>query len=293
MFKKFINDVSKLETPEMVTVQLSASPSINATVFRERLNSLSAMGDKELYDIIKESYKSILKDIFKREDASYLDVFTTPKFISTLTQVLNSVELTYDERITCNKLSYDYFTLKNHDPYIKELLFILAKMVNRDKIPGLFSIGLPENLATYMAIARFSDDKDSVNIKRLNFIITTSAVSIMNPQMIVFIYEKLFDRVGSLINTTMFDVLNDEEEWVTEDIMEVYSNISYAILVILNNLPSQSIRKVLVGYTNDFEMIYGADQKAVRFSMRAISPEDFSRIIAIVEQLRDEGIIVP
>jgi len=295
MFKDTIAEIKKQNAaqgkPKERTMCIADSPYINPDVLKVKLLD-PATPDNELYDILKTSYKYILKDIFDKKDTSYLDVFTTPRFISLLTQVLNSVVLTHYERITCNKLCYDYFTLKANDPYIKELLFILAKMVNKDKIPGLLGIGLPDNVATYMALARFSDSKETVNIKRLNFIIMTSSIHLMNPQMIVYIYEKLFDVASMFITQTMFDVFNDELEWVTDNIMEVYSNMSLAILVILNNLPSKVIRDILTSYTSEFTILYAGNMRAVRFSMRALST-DFNRIIAIAEQLEEEGIYVP
>lgn len=292
MFEKIMGDINKMEEPEVVKPKIADGPALNPEAFRDRINSISTMPERELYNIIKESYKSILSDIMKRQDKEYLDVFTTPKFISILTQVLNFVQLTKEETLCCNKLVYDYITLKNNDTYVKESLFVLSKMVNRQAIQGLISVGLPENLATYLALARWSDTKESVNIKRLNFIIATSSPKIMTVQTIVFAYEKLFDAISDLVETTMFDIYDDDEPWVTEDIMEVYGNISLAVLTILNNMPMHLIKKILKCYTEDFGFLHGGNPKCVRFSMKCIS-DDFIRILNTVEQLEYEGTFVP
>jgi hypothetical protein len=165
-------------------------------------------------------------------------------------------------------------------------------MVNKDKIMNLMAIGLEENIATYLTLARFSDTKEEINVKRLNFVICTQPKEIMTVQMIVNIYEKLFDAALILFETTMFDIYNDEEEWVTEDIMEVYANISLAILHIINNMPTDHIKKILKSYANDFSMVYGGNSRAIRFPMKSIS-QDFPRVIYTVEQLSYEDTYVP
>ena len=89
-----------------------------------------------------------------------------------------------------------------------------------------------------------------------------------------------------------FFVYDDEEEWVTEEIMEIYSTISLAVLLILNNMTSDKIRKVLISYTGDYNALYSGNSNSYRFSMKAIST-DYSRIIDVVEALKEEGIYVP
>jgi len=292
MFGKLLTEV-KTVPPKEVDFDFINNITTNASLFRAKINSISTMEDKELYDLVKGSYQSILYEISSRQDKEYLDVFTTPKFITILTQVLNSVNLSYKEKICCNKLVYDYITLKNNDPYIKELLFILSKLVNKDNIKLLLFLELPENIATYIALARLSDLKESVNIKRVNFIIATTSPSIMTPQTIIYIYERLFDSIRELFITIMFDVYDEDEELFTEDVMEVYANISLAILTLLNVLPINGIKSILTSYGEDFKLTYKGNIHLVRFSLRSISSTDFNRIHNMVELLESEGVHVP
>ena len=292
MFEKFISDVNNRPEEEKVSIDISKNPAINKEFLRYQLNSLDTIPDNELFGIIKETYPHILEEIMSRNDAQYIDAFMKPKFLSAFIQVLSGVQLDLIQRTCCNKLAYDYFTIKNNDPYIKQMFYSLSKMVNRDIIPNLLSLGIPENLAVQIALARYSSTKENINVKRVNFIITTSPKEIMTLQTIIWIYEKLFDSFTPIFEGTMFDVYDDEEEWVTDDIMEIYSTISLAVLEILNNMPSINIRKVLISYTGDFETLYSKKPDSYRFSMSALSA-DYERITNVVDALRSEKIFVP
>lgn len=293
MFENFVTQVMNKQEPEQINIGLYGNPVFNSELLKEQLYSLDTIPDRDLYNIVKASFDSILKDIFKKEDAKYLEVFTTPKFLTVLTQVVSTMQLTDQQRVYCNKLAYDYMTYPHEtDPYVKQLFLSLSRMINRNHISQLMAIGIQEDLASYMALARYSSENEGINVKRLNLIICTSPIELMTEQMIVYIYEKLFDRVTALFENIMFDVYDDEEEWATEEVMEIYSTVSLAILEIMNNMPSNDIRKVLISYTADFEALYNADMKKVRFSMKSIS-SDFSRISEVVKLLKAENIYVP
>lgn len=292
MFEKLIKDINSQPKQEMIKIDMTKNPLVNRTFFKDYINDIDNIQPVDLYNLIKETHKSILSDIMTHNDTQYIDVFTNSRFLSTLIQVLGSVTLDYEERICCNKLAYDYFTVRNNDPYIKELFYTLSKIVNRDLIPTLVAIGIPENTASQLVMARYSSNREITNVKRVNFIISMGSKEIMTEQNIVYIYETLFDRFSPLFIGTMIDVYNDEEEWVTEDIMEIYSTISLVVLLILNNMPSDKIRKVLIAYAGDFYALYNTKPNAYRFSMNSLSA-DYSRITYVVEALKLEGTYVP
>ena len=188
-------------------------------------------------------------------------------------------------------------TLKsNSDAYVKELFFALSKIVNRDVLPGLLGIGIDENLASYIALARYSSLDEKINIMRLNIILMNLDPKCMPEEIIIKIYGKLFDRLSTLFEAIMFTIIDfDDDSEITkeqEDILEQNSVISLAILDILESQPSNVIMGVLKSYASDFQLIHGSDAKKVRFSLKTIS-SDYYRINTIVEYLEMDGIYIP
>lgn len=291
MFEEFIKDVTKHKKEKnMVPISLD-NPLFSPEMYRQKLKHIDSIQDRELFALIKSCYENLLNDIVKEEFRSYINLFTNIRFLTIFIQVMNTVKLPYHSRIHCNKIAYDYLTITRRDPYIEQLLYSLSRTVNRDVIPGLLGIGLPEDLASYMVLARFSSTKELINVKRLNHIIVTSPIHLMTEQTIVWIYEKLFDRVTPLFEGVMFDVVDTNE--LTEEQQEIYSTISLAALLILNNMPSPDIRKVLISYVGDYmAMYYQPGKKCVRFSVDTLS-SDYKRILDVVELLKRENIYVP
>jgi len=289
MFESFNNRVKNKETPKTESMSFFNNPILNSTLLREKLYHIDALSERELFNLVKDSFDLVLKQIFSNKDQDYLKIITNTKFLIALNQVVLNLDLTYTQRIYCNKLAYDYFTSENNDPYTKQLFFALSKSVNRNIIGILCSIGLREDLASYLALARYSSEKEMINVKRLNFIIISSSVEIMTEQMIIKIYEKLFDSITPLFEGIMFDGLDMDEEYVSESMNLIYSTISLAILVILNNMPSQDIRKVLISYQGDYEALY--QNSKPRFQVSAIS-EDYIRILDVIEALKEEKIFI-
>jgi len=265
------------------------NPILNSSLLREKLEHIDTLSDRELFMLVRDSFDSVLKQIFSNKDQDYLKIITNTKFLIALHQVVSNINLNHTQRIQCNKLAYDYFTSENNDPYIKQLFFALSKSVNREIIGALCSIGLGEDLASYLALARSSSEKEIINVKRLNFIIVSSSVDIMTEQMIIRIYEKLFDSVTPLFEGIMFDGLDMDDEYISESMNLIYSTISLAILEILNNMPSQDIRKVLISYQGDYEALY--HQTKPRFQVSAISG-DYMRILNVIDTLKEEKIFI-
>lgn len=286
MLEKFLGIIPKT-VDEPYNNEFINNPAINSQVLRNKMNSINEINDEELYQIVKETYGSILKDIFHRNDQQYLAVFTTPKFLTVLNQILSTLpSIDVDTRMYCNKLAYDYITYTREETYTKTLIFNLSRIVNRDVIPRLVALGLDQDLANYLALARYSSNIEKINIQRVNFIIINKNPKLMQPGMIGCIYSKLFDRLGILFETIMFDIINDEEEWVTEDILEVDAMVSLAVLEILNEQPMDVIRGVLQMYATDYAAYYN-DIKKVRFSLKGLS-SDFSRISEARDYLEHE-----
>lgn len=288
MFDQYMKDIAKEPKRELVQIKLFDNPAYNTLVLEEKLRSLDSLEDREVYSLLRDGYESILSTIFIDKNRQYLDLFTNSRFVSILIQVMSSItNISHINRTYINKIVYDYIVLQDSDPYIKQLLYSLSKTVNKDILPRLLGLGLPEDIAIRLALSRFSSQKEIVNVKRVNFIIMTSPIEIMTEQMIVFIYEKLYDRFTPLFVGTMIDNCKSDMEG---DMDEIYSIISLAILDILNVMPSNDIRKVLISYVGDFQALYS--KNGYRFSLQCLS-NDYARINAVVDALKYENIYVP
>lgn len=295
MFEDLLKKVEEEEAKKsvnMVETDFSEDISLNIDALKETILNMSSLSDDELRQVLKTSYGYIIDDIMYETDAEYIKAFTDKRFLQELIKILNTVTLEPDRRICCNKLAYDYITSNSEDSYVKQLLFTMSKIVNKDKVPILMGFGIPEEFAVHMALSRYSSRKETINVRRLNFVIATTPKDFIDIQRIVNIYETLFDAVTPIFEGTMFDVFDATEEWVTEDILDIYSMITIAVLDILSNMPKAEIRKVLVSYANDYEYIYNRDYSKIRFSLRSIA-DDFIRVIEVVEALDDENIYVP
>lgn len=278
----------QIKDPKMVDIEFSA---FNASQFKNNIvNCINTMDDYNLCMFLKNNIEALCQDIMREQIAPYAGHFQNDKFVNALIKAISSIPINNDIVVACNRVIYDYFTLDNADKHIKQLYLTISKIVNKDLIASLMSIGLDEDTASNLAICRHSSMNEKTNVKRLNFTIYFKDSEMMTEQKIVWIYEKMFDRVSDLFQAIMFEVYTPQQEEVFNRFFpENYSTVSLAILCILNNMTSLNIRRVLLGYYSEWEY---KGKPRVRFSMRALS-NDYSRIINVVESLAQEGTYIP
>lgn len=262
---------------------------LNRSAFKLSIPNIPQMDEHSLAVLIKNNIDIISNDIL-HDDADYAPLLKDMKFISSFIRAINSIPIDYTTRLACNKITYDYFTSESPEKSIKQQYLNMSRVVNRDVILKLISIGLDENVSCNLALCRYSSPNEKTNVKRLNFAIYHRDPNVMNEQMVVWIYEKLFTRISDLFQATMFETYTpQQQEDFGENFMEVYGTVGLVILIILNNMTSENIRKVLVGYNSEWEYL---GRPATRFSLHALS-EDYSRISRTVEYLSTIGIVIP
>lgn len=282
-FEKAINTVPKINKVE------PDFNSFNQSAFKNSLNGILNMDEHHIAVLVKNNIDEISEDILSGT-ISYIHIFSNHNFINGFIRAIGSIPINYKIRLACNKLAYDYFTSTNAVPEIKQKYLHISRVVNRLEINQLMSLGIDENTACNLALCRYSSPNDRTNVKRLNFTLYHKDPNVMNEQMIVWIYEKLFDRISPLFYGTMFEVYSSQqEEDFGENFMEIYGTVGLACLDILNNMPSDKIRKVLDGYIDDWEF---RGRPTVRFSLRSLSG-DYSRITRVVESIMVNGKYVP
>lgn len=285
----FVDDIRRIQQipPEKVNIDFGY---LNKNAFKQRLNMMVNSSDEySLSVFIKNNVEIIASDIVNG-DKSYATLLVNPNFISAFVRAVSSIPITENLRLCCNKITYDYFISDNPDSNIKRRYLDLSKVVNRIQVNSLQAIGLDENTACNLALSRSSSLNERTNVKRLNFTIYNKDPEVMTEQMVVWIYEKLFNRISDLFLAIMFEVYPPQQEMeFGENFMEVYGVVGLAILTILNNMPSDKIAKVLMKYNNEWEYL---ERPRVRFSLHALS-EDFLRILNVVSGLQAQGIDIP
>ena len=291
-----MNPLNGFYEKAMNTVPTQLSTDINFDyfdneAFKKMVNEkrVDFSNEHNLAIIIKNNIDEIVNDILSGY-IPYRGYFENDIFIAAFIRAINSIPNNYNIVLACNKLAYDYFTSENPLPEIKKMYLNLSRSVNRQVINSLITLGLDENTASNLAFCRYSSKKERTNVKRLNFVLYNKDPNVMTEQMIIWIYEKMFDHISDLFYGIMFEVYPPEQEQeFGENFMEIYGSTGNAVLTILNNMSSDNIRKVLTVYSNDWMM---SGRPPVRFSLRSLSA-DFSRISNTVEFLNETGTPIP
>lgn len=263
--------------------------SLNKNAFKNSLNGILDMDEHHIAVIVKNNIDEIAGDILSG-NIPYISIFNNNNFINGFIRAIGSIPIDHTVRLACNKLTYDYFTSENAVSEIKQKYLHISRVVNRQEINKLMSLGIDENTACNLALCRYSSNNEPTNVKRLNFALYHRDANIMTEQMIVWIYEKLFDRISPLFYGIMFEVYSPQEEQdFGENFIEIYGTVSLACLDILNNMTSENITTVINSYVKDWE--YNGKPR-VRFSLRSLSG-DYSRISRVVDNIIANGKYVP
>ena len=261
----------------------------NQNTFKQMVQNINGMNEHQIAIMVKNNIDEIVEDILC-ENIPYIHIFINYQFINGFIRAVSSIPISYKIRLACNKITYDYFTSDNAIPDIKQKYLAISRIVNRPEINKLVGLGIDENTASNLTFCRYSSTNERTNVKRLNFVICNKDPNVMTEQNIVWIYEKLFDQISNLFYGTMFEVYTPQQiDDFGENFMEIYGAISLAILDIINNMTSDNMRRVLVGYYEEWEY---KNKPPVRFSLRSLSG-DYSHITRVVESLDSMGKSLP
>lgn len=297
MFEDYKNELYSTPAVQQEYNTLTIGSSVMTPyVLEEKLSNISNMTNNELYEVLMLAYPTILNKTFiEKNKAIIANLFMNERFVSIFSQVLTNVTIpfTNDQKTNCNRLIYDYIVYNGDkkSKHVMEILYKVGKTINRDMVPIMCSLGLNEQLAIDLIIARFSTKDEYLGMQRVNVVIINSDISIMTEQMIVWIYEKLFDHLTQMFEGIMFDVWN-EDDFINEDKEEIYGLINLAILDILQDAPMKSIISVISSFAQDRYYVYS--KHPIRFNIKAISVSDYGRVIEAIDHVeKDRGFKVP
>lgn len=280
------------EEVKTVQINLMDSLTLNIDMFLNRFKEIDNMNDNELHDLVEATYAMVLESTVAKKDTMLaITLFNNIRYVTALINVLSKVSLTYSQRVYCNKLVYDYLRVpENKNPTIEQLLQNLSNTVNADIIPGLLGIGLPRDLASYIALARYSSMDEHTTVKRVNrCIFNTGDTNLITEVRLIRIYENLYsDCMTKLFKGIMLDVYpKDYLNECSEESNEIYSLIGLAVLTMVNTMPYDSIRFILKSYHTDYINF----PSYVRFSLKL--SDDYHRINDVIFNLQENGIYLP
>lgn len=287
MFEEF----AKAKQHDTVTIDFTKNLLMTPDMLREKFLHIDTMSDADLYNLFKQYFNEILDTIFINKDQYMISLFNNARFITVATQAMYSIEITDTQRKRCNKLAYDYLVKKEgvKDETVSDLLVSFSKVINKDVIPRLCGLGLSGNVSSMIALARYSSEKEIINVKRLNKVIMKQSAKIMTEQMIVDIYCILYKSALDLFEGVMYDVVSHQN--MNQNEKEIYGTISLAVLDIINELPLNFIEEVLRRFTDNKQMLY--PDNGLRFNIESFSPQDYPRLLAIIDKLKAEHIYIP
>lgn len=265
---------------------------VTLALVNKKMSESENFSDTELEELVKTYHKIFLDKDYVCNRAyrqEVIDAFGNARFLRTLINVFRSEnDITYDERVVCNKITWDYKCQKEQSLEIKELLLELSDTINRASVQLLTAV-VPFNSASLIALARYSSFDFTKDVDRVNLILEkyTDNLSVQN---IVDIYSYLYkhDSFSRVFGAIMFE--SNTEGYGTDE-LERHGRISIAILEILEHgMTSQGIEIVLRNYSNLCEF-YPNIRK--RFSMRSNARVDYPRIYTVLDALERAGINIP
>lgn len=258
---------------------------IGPEIIAQRLEPILTSSFEEGYKILKEEYKNFLSNV---NDNPVFDKFkSNTNFLIVLSQVCISFPLSYEERVYCNAMIYKQMNTAND--FTKSILINIGFLINRTIVYKLMNCGLDIFLSTYIAVARKSSFDVKDNISRLNFCINCVGPQFMTVQRITDIYcavADTYDEISELFYYLMNDpyVYISDAEWITPDVKQTAKNMDYAVINIIESLPTEVIERILMNYYNSCRMNRSTVDD-VRFSFKHFEVLKFPKIASVLDQL--------
>ena len=254
-------------------------------IIAQRLEPILTSSFEEGYEILKNEYKNFLSNI---NDHPVFDKFKNDsKFLFVLSQVCISCPLSYEERVYCNAMIYKQMNSAND--FTKSILINIGFLINRTVVYNLMNCGLDIFLSTYIAVARKSSFDIKDNISRLNFCINCVSPQFMTVQRITDIYCAVTNNYNE-ISELFYYLMNDpyvyisDSSWITPEVKQTARNMDYAVINILESLPTEVIEQILMNYYNSC-ITNRATVEDVRFSFKHFEVAKFPKIASVLDQL--------
>lgn len=253
------------------------------------------ISDIEKFKIVSEQIMSIFDDInINWKESEYVELFSDIKFLSYLEKYVRENIIYISKNVLfikiLNRIAFNYIIMSNLEDcnnivlsLYENIIKTIVKFNNPNIIYRLMEYTSDEKLSLYLLIAK-ENVYDNTYIDNINYILMKGNPIYLTIENIINIYSELRCDVQSLFIRTMFGVYEQEQlNCISKNASLIYSNISNAVLNILQHQNMNAICNILVRYTNE----YFSGNYRIRFSLNSISTGDYDRIylaINIVNQ---------
>lgn len=292
-FKRQVIENELTQKKQLMEISIKDSPYINGNLAKKLLEEIDEYSEQEIINLIDYGYDKLTSGLLNKISSYHTLLFCNLKFAKCFRVFLEAkypyklseVEITKINIVICHLITTTEISRDAGEEYSN-----LFSTINAPKISKLIGYGLYEIEAKVISIHRYTSMTDELDcVKAVNRVMINDLPSITE-QLAIYIYEVLFDSASALFKGTMLD--NVKPETLNAEQKVIYQNQSLAILTILNNMPLEHIRQILVDYTNTYNNRIIRNIQP-RFSMISISPSEYSRIYQVIEQLKSEMILVP
>ncbi len=255
--------------------------------------------EEDIFNYICEHHSDIIYVLFSNMNykTKYSHLFHDPKFLSVFNQALNKIELSQYEMIYINSILYYYIVNDNPNMYIKHLWYMIGNTINKDIIYQLNNLNvLDSELCSFLAITNMSTLTEYTRIQRLNFTLCTSAIQQINVNDFISIYKIFYIKsfsnllLYSLFDTSIDNIIDNKENNI------IYQNTNtarWATIYILESMNMLTIIRYLQIVYDAFSNKYNYDPESLKISFSTLDKNVFPNITQCIEQLRNEGNILP
>jgi hypothetical protein len=201
------------------------------------------------------------------------------------------------DRIYINGVIYNHNVVHQNDEVpgmVTEILNDLGMTINKDVCEILDSIYyLPRQFYTMAVIARFSDVREEINIRRILFLLMiTYEYNTTTVDDIRIILEALFyGEMTPLFIINMLDT-HRSEQWYNYRYRAAEEDTTFALYRIVNAMPKHIIKDTLLKYS---EVCVARQLKLddVKWTLVNLPLDDYRELAIIADTLKNEGYYLP
>lgn len=244
------------------------------------ISNIDLKSDDEIKNFIQKYHISFLNYcLFTESDVSrnaMQKLFTNTRFLNLFFNIIGNLKLDNIELIFLNRIAYDYWSLKEKDNDICNILLQISAYINNNLIIKLSSkMGINE--ARILAMISHSTDIQEIKVHRINRFLINCMNPVLDIQSMIDIMFFIYDR---FLYPIIYTLVEDESSCNNTECIGQYRNLQNAIVTILLSMPSEKITQVLTEYG----YLLSNNKIVPHIKLKQINDARLQEIICIVEQ---------